>query len=141
MTSFQPILSWIVGLILFFLSGIHFYWLVGGQTGGSKVIPELNGKPTFRPGKLSTALVGILLFCAALLPIGLTLEIPFGIPKTLFHYGTFFLSVVFLLRAVGDFRMVGFFKSIRDTTFAKYDTKYYCPLCLLISTLLFFSAI
>ncbi|MBM9502444.1 DUF3995 domain-containing protein [Leptospira sp. 201903071] len=141
MASFQPILSWIAGLILLFLSGIHFYWLVGGQTGGNKVIPEVNGKPAFLPGKPATLIVAILLLGAALLPIGLTLENPIGIPKHLFYYGTFFLSAVFLLRAIGEFRLVGFFKSVRGTEFAKNDTKYYSPLCLLLSALLFFSAI
>ncbi|MBM9576250.1 DUF3995 domain-containing protein [Leptospira sp. 201903070] len=141
MISLQPILSWIAGLILLFLSGIHFYWLAGGRTGGNQVIPEINGKPAFLPGKFATLIVGILLLGAASLPIGLTFENPIGIPKPLLHYGTLFLSLVFLLRAIGEFRLVGFFKSVRGTTFAKNDTKYYSPLCLLLSALLFFSAI
>ncbi len=141
MTSLQPILSWIAGLILFFLSGIHFYWLSRGQTSGNKVVPTMNGKLAFQPGKFATVIVGILLCLAAFLPIGLTLENPLGIPKFLFRDGVFFLSFLFLLRSIGEFRLVGFFKSVKGTPFAEYDTKYYSPLCLFLSLLLFLSAI
>jgi hypothetical protein len=43
------------------------------------------------------------------------------------------LSILFFLRAVGDFNMVGLFKKIKNTEFAKYDTWVYIPMCLLIS--------
>jgi catechol 2,3-dioxygenase-like lactoylglutathione lyase family enzyme len=36
---------------------------------------------------------------------------------------------VFLLRAVGDFRLVGFFKRVRGTPFARWDTRLFSPLC------------
>ncbi|PJZ53308.1 DUF3995 domain-containing protein [Leptospira adleri] len=141
MTSLQPILSWTAGLILLFLSGIHFYWLSSGQTVGNKVIPTVNGKSAFQPGKFATATVGILLLVSSLAPIGSTIENPFGISKSTFQYGSYFLSAIFFLRAMGEFRLVGFFKSVKGTSFAEYDTKYYSPLCLFLSVLLFLSAI
>ncbi|WP_061248470.1 DUF3995 domain-containing protein [Leptospira alstonii] len=127
------------GLILLALSGIHFYWLAGRTFGMNGVIPEIQGKPAFRPGKLATAAVGLILFSAALFPLGLGIQTPFGISRSVLQYGTTFLSAAFLLRAIGDFRLVGFFKRIKDTKFAKNDTKYYSPLCLLLSALLFVS--
>ena len=42
----------------------------------------------------------------------------------------FLLGVIFILRAIGEFQMLGFFKSIRGTDFAFWDTWLYTPLCL-----------
>ncbi|EQA54521.1 DUF3995 domain-containing protein [Leptospira kmetyi] len=139
MEPIAQITSWISGTILFVLSGLHFYWVAGGTKGKNRAIPEVQGKPAFQPGKLTTATVGILLFLAVLFPIGLRMQAPFGIFRNLLEYGTVFLSFVFLLRAIGDFKLVGFFKRIRGTDFAKYDDLYYSPLCLILSLLLFVS--
>ncbi len=40
------------------------------------------------------------------------------------------LGVIFVLRAIGEFRMLGFFKSIKGTDFAFWDTWLYTPLSL-----------
>jgi len=45
------------------------------------------------------------------------------------------LAALFLIRAVGEFRYVGFFKSVRDTRFATWDSWLFSPLCLLIAVL------
>ncbi|TGN02483.1 DUF3995 domain-containing protein [Leptospira yasudae] len=135
------ITSWTSGLILLILSGFHFYWMFGGALGKNRVVPEIQGKPAFQPGRLSTAAVGILLFLAALLPIGLRMQFPLGILQDVCRYGTVFLSFVFLLRAIGDFRLVGFFKKIKGTAFAQSDTAYYSPLCLFLSLLLYVSSV
>ena len=42
----------------------------------------------------------------------------------------FSLGVIFILRAIGEFQMLGFFKSIRGTDFAFWDTWLYTPLSL-----------
>lgn len=137
---FIQIASWSSSLILFVLSGIHFYWVMKGKTGMNRgVIPEVQGKPAFRPGRFATAFVGILLLLAALFPLGLNIQL--GIPRYVFQFGTYFLSATFLFRAIGDFRLVGFFKKIRGTKFAKNDTAFFSPLCLLLSILLFVSAL
>ncbi|EGD05771.1 hypothetical protein B1M_04736, partial [Burkholderia sp. TJI49] len=39
------------------------------------------------------------------------------------------LALIFAVRAVGDFRYVGFFKRIRGSRFARMDTLCYSPLC------------
>ena len=36
------------------------------------------------------------------------------------------------VRAVGDRKYVGFFKRVRDTEFARRDSRIYSPLCLLL---------
>jgi len=42
------------------------------------------------------------------------------------------IPAIFLLRALGDFRYVGFFKKVKTTPFAKADTKFFSPLCLML---------
>jgi uncharacterized membrane protein SpoIIM required for sporulation len=46
------------------------------------------------------------------------------------------IAAVFALRAIGDFRYVGFFKRIRDTRFARLDTLAYWPLCAVLAVLI-----
>ncbi|MBN3819698.1 DUF3995 domain-containing protein, partial [Paraburkholderia sp. Se-20369] len=47
--------------------------------------------------------------------------------------GTVVLALIFAVRAVGDFRYVGFFKRIRGSRFARLDTLCYSPLCAALS--------
>ena len=51
-------------------------------------------------------------------------------PRAVFSVGTWVWAGVFTLRAVGDFRLVGFFKRPSDSRFARRDTRLYSPLCL-----------
>jgi hypothetical protein len=43
--------------------------------------------------------------------------------------GCWALVAVFGLRAIGDFRYLGFFKRVTGTRFARADTLVYSPLC------------
>ena len=49
--------------------------------------------------------------------------------------GLWIIAGIFILRAIGDFRYVGFFKSVKQSAFARADSRYYSPLCLLIGVL------
>ena len=51
-------------------------------------------------------------------------------------YAGWSLMVLFLLRAIGDFKIVGLFKKLKSTKFATYDTWLFTPLCLFISAYL-----
>jgi len=42
------------------------------------------------------------------------------------------IGVIFILRAIGEFNVVGIFKKIKGTVFAKYDMYFYIPLCLFV---------
>ncbi len=53
----------------------------------------------------------------------------------LFDVGVWGLGLVFLLRAVGNLRTFGFFKIVKGTPFADWDTWLYSPLCLLLALL------
>lgn len=47
------------------------------------------------------------------------------------------LALVFLGRAIGDFRLLGFFKRVHGTAFARLDTLVFSPLCLLLAIAIF----
>ena len=46
-----------------------------------------------------------------------------------------FIPFIFIIRAIGDFRYLGFFKEVKSTEFGTMDTWLYSPLCLMISVL------
>lgn len=58
-----------------------------------------------------------------------------AIPSWLSDCGLWAIAILFGLRAIGEFRYIGFFKKFKDSKFAEYDTKYYSPLCLIIAIL------
>ncbi|MGR7946186.1 DUF3995 domain-containing protein [Paenibacillus sp. M.A.Huq-81] len=136
------VFAWIVGVILFVLSGIHLYWVVGGKRGFLGAIPSDGSEIKFRPAKMATSVVAGALALAGLfvLELGEVLE-RLIFPEWLFRYGGWILSGVFILRTVGDFRWIGFFKKQRGTLFAKRDTLLYSPLCLFIGICLIFVTI
>jgi Protein of unknown function (DUF3995) len=131
----------ILGLIFLLLSTIHIYWALGGKWGLQAAIPtNENNELAMNPQFVACIIVATILFACVLyiLTVVKILSIPF--PSWIVKYGTYFLAIVFLLRAIGDFKYVGFFKKIKVTLFAKYDTKYFSPLCILISVLAFIVA-
>lgn len=121
-------------LILFsFLSGLHFYWAAGGKRWLKAAIPEIKGKPTIHPGPLATIAVaiGLLGFGALAFFLGFA---PADSILPGFIYAGWIATAIFLIRAIGDFRYVGLFKTYRESGFARQDTRIYSPLCLFIAT-------
>lgn len=119
------------------LAGLHLYWAAGGTWASRQAIPEIHGQPAFTPSRLSTVAVALALMGAALAALlrGYTL---FGsFPGSPAHWATIALGLLFLLRAIGEFRLVGLFKRIRGTNFATWDTWLFSPLCLLIALAFF----
>lgn len=51
------------------------------------------------------------------------------------QYGTRIIAVIFIARAIGDFRFIGFTKKIKDTTFARNDTRIYSPMSLTLGVI------
>lgn len=130
----MSIISVIILVVFILLGMLHVYWAMGGKAGVSKVIPEVEGKPAITPGKVVTLLVAF-----ALIGIGVVAYILGNMNLASYSYGHYiiyigwFLAAVFLIRAIGDFKLVGFFKRHKCSEFALYDTRYYSPFCLLIS--------
>lgn len=123
-------------IILLVISGIHIYWGLGGNWGLRESLPERNGTKALRPGRFITLVVAIIFGGMALFylyKIGQFSAINALVPTWLSQYGLWLLAAIFLVRAIGDFHYVGFFKQIRNSRFADLDTKFYSPLCLLLS--------
>ena len=119
-------------VVLATLSAIHVYWAVTGSTAGRGTIPEVDGKPLFTPSRSATLLVAALLLVAAFIAASRgQLIVPAG-AGSLVHWAAIAAGVVFLLRAVGEFRYVGFFKRRHGTRFATLDTWLFSPLCAFI---------
>jgi len=121
--------------ILIIMALFHFYWAFGGKLGLDKALPTHEGIQLLNPSRALTFFVGIILVGFAYIAYALhfydfTLQ-----DKTLYQYSGIFLAILFTLRAIGEFNMVGFFKKIHDTPFAKYDTLLFSPLCLVLGVI------
>ncbi len=119
--------------VLAFLSGLHIYWALGGRWGWGAAIPQVDGRPAFTPSRFATLLVALGLAAAAALPLVRAGALPFAVAPWLSQWSAVFLAFIFFIRAVGDFRLVGFFKRVRGTPFAIWDTRLFSPLCLLLA--------
>ncbi len=122
--------------LLLIISLIHVYWAAGGRWGLAESLPERNGAKAFQPGRFATLVVALIFGCMAffyLYKIGWLTPLNTIVPDWLTRYGLWLLAGIFLLRAIGDFRYVGFFKRVRGSRFSQLDTKFYSPLCLLVS--------
>ncbi len=126
------ILSVLLFLVFAVLSGFHFYWIFGGTFGINKVIPTKEGatlnKQVIPPVATLVVALGLLFFGLLYLLKGGFISVP--LPNWVIAYGTWFVPSIFLLRAIGDFNYVGFFKKVRNTDFAKADSTLFSPLCL-----------
>lgn len=131
-------------LIVTFLSisGLHFYWSLGGKYLIDLAIPTQTSssqKPLFQPGLLATLIVASS-FIGFAWAIGAKTGLfpTFQIPLPYINNTVMGIAVIFMLRAIGEFRYVGLFKKIKKTAFADMDTFYYSPLCFFVSLLTFY---
>ncbi len=131
------IIGILVSLVFSLLAGIHIYWGLGGKWGAEASVPvTLSNEKVLNPKSLDCFIVasGLLAFSGlVLIKAGI---ISMALPDWLTTYGLWVVILLFLVRAIGDFRYVGFFKKIKSTRFGQLDTKYYSPMCLTISLLL-----
>ncbi|MGL1934112.1 MAG: DUF3995 domain-containing protein [Fibrobacterales bacterium] len=116
---------------------IHVYWAFGGKWAIDSAIPSKNGEPLFKPGfggTLFVALMLIVISTALLIQIRI-----FSIAQIEKGYVTYFLmaiGIVFIVRAIGDFRYVGVFKKVTDSSFAYWDSRLFSPAFLMMGILI-----
>ena len=118
--------------IVYTLFGVfHFYWLFGGTWGLSKVIPSTTEKvTTLAIPKFATLVVAVVFIIFGSFYLIKANVIKFNIPIWLSPYIYWSIPSIFILRAIGEFKYVGFFKTIKHTEFAKADSTFFSPLCL-----------
>ena len=130
------ILSIVLCVILMGLGTIHFYWAIGGKFGFSESLPiKENGESVLDPKKIDSALVGMGLTVFAIFYVFKSGLMEYHLPEWIMLYGGWAIPILFLLRAMGEFKYVGFFKSVQKTEFGKLDTKLFSPLSLIIGIL------
>ena len=130
------ILSILLSLILIVLGMLHFNWAMGGKFGFAEVLPtKESGERVLNPKKIDSTIVGIVLTAFGIFYLLKSGLIEFNLPEWIMKYGSWIIPSLFILRAIGEFKYVGFFKSVRKTDFGKLDTKLFSPLSLTIGIL------
>ena len=125
------ILSILLFLTFTTLGIIHIYWLLGGKWALEKVIPTKDADTSPPPiPNFATLLVAFGLIAFGLLYLIKSGLVHLQLPIWISNYVYWILPIIFIIRAIGDFKYVGFFKKIKDTKFAKADSQVFVPLCL-----------
>lgn len=92
-------------IVFFALGVIHLNWVFGGEFGFNASLPtKETGERVLNPKRIDSAIVavGLLFFSAFYLAKSsiITIELPDWIST----YGSYIIPIIFLLRAIGDFR-------------------------------------
>jgi hypothetical protein len=127
----------IINTTLFFLLSIlHFYWAVGGRVWYHDVLPtNSNGLNRMNPGTTAGLVIAFGLLFLALITVGNLGLFDKHIKRKYFRFGALIITIIFFLRAIGDFKLFGFFKEITRTRFGVNDTQIFTPLCVFIALL------
>jgi hypothetical protein len=123
--------------IIAFAAGFHLHWALGGRLGFSVSLPQrADGEPVmrhrlgwWRPATGAVALGLILLGALTLVAAG---QLALPLSATMARLALLPVGAAFILRAVVPTPWTGFFKRIRTTRWARYDTFLYSPLFLLL---------
>lgn len=126
------VLALAVSLTLVAIGALHVYWAFGGGWSADLVIPSVRGKRAFVPPAWLTLLVAAALFAAAG-AVARRARLIFVGPEWIATIATWLFVLVFGARVIGDFRLVGLFKTVRGTPFAHWDDVLYTPLCYVLA--------
>jgi hypothetical protein len=124
----------LLATFFFGTSLLHVAWASGWTWGLAAALPETPSGPAFAPSKAATLFVAAALGALGLLVLAHAGVLPSPLPAPWTRFLVLAASAVFALRAIGDFRLVGFFKKVRGTRFATYDTFLHSPLCVAVAT-------
>ena len=133
-----------VAAIFALLGLVHVYWALGGRLGLRAALPQLpvppgwqqHGEPqmvnAFDPRRGTTLAVA-----AVLISVGAAVGLRGGLFTAPVQHAALqavlaAVALVMFARAIGDFRLVGFFKRVKGSAFARMDTWVYSPLCVVL---------
>jgi len=117
---------------------VHVYWALGGEWAAVAVVPQVpvegsaRLQPAFKSRGWMTMLVAAALLIIALL---VCLRVGWWLPQVDHRGLQWVISAIALLlfaRAIGDSELVGFFKEVKGSRFAYWDTWVYSPLCVVL---------
>jgi hypothetical protein len=122
--------------IFILLSILHFYWTLGGKLWYDDVLPMTsNGLHILNPSTTASLIIAFGLLFLSLITLGNQGLFDRYVKRIYFSYGALITAIIFLLRSIGDFRFIGFFKIVKWTRFGINDTQIFSPLCLFVSLL------
>jgi len=131
----RNILIIINAVIFILLSILHFYWAFGGKLWYDDVLPtSSNGLNKFNPSMTAGLIIAFGLLFLFLITIGNKGLFDRYIKRKYFRFGLLVIAMIFLIRAIGDFKFIGLFKTVKGTRFGINDTEIFSPLCLLIAS-------
>lgn len=149
-TALASLVAPAVATVFVLIGLLHLYWAAGGRLNLFAAIPEvdvpasdgtISRQQAFTPSPLVTTVVAgaILAIAAAVAAHQGWLSSP--VPHAWLSAVLIAIACVMFARAVGDFRLVGFFKRVRGSRFASLDTRVYSPLCVALGAGLLFVAL
>ena len=121
-----------LGAVFALLCAFH----IGGAFGvwHLPILPTMPDRPPDLPPPQASSFAWLTVAAALALAVLVVLArgdlLLTSVPPKLSTLACSALGVIFVLRAIGEFRMLGFFKSIKGTDFAFWDTWLYTPLSL-----------
>lgn len=118
----------LASIALLLAGGVHVYWATGGTWLIDRALPTTSAA-SFAPGPILTLLVAAALTTFATL-VGL---VTFDVGPTALRWLVTAGVVVLTLRAIGDTKVAGFTKTVRDTSFAMADDRWFTPLIVFIA--------
>ncbi len=114
----------------------HLYWGAGGRFLSDAVVPvrqtARGPEKVFNPSSLAALIVAAYLSAIVALAYAVSWNTEVTLTARTLRLLLGLAGGVFLLRAVGDFHYMGFFKRVRGTRFARWDTWLFSPLILLL---------
>ena len=123
--------------IIVFAAAFHLYWAVGGRRGFDVSLPQNpDGQPVLRHllplWRPAAFLVALGLLVLAGLVVVRALPLDHGLEPEMLDLALLVTGRAFVARAIVPNRYVGFFKRLRTTRWAHYDTRFYSPLFLIL---------
>ncbi|WP_420319930.1 DUF3995 domain-containing protein [Flagellimonas sp.] len=129
----MDVLAILISIVLIILAILHFFWAIFGIKEPEAVVPTPIGSNQVKtPNKIMAVLVGIILLGFAFVFINKIINY---VDFEWLRYVSMGIALIFIVRAFGDFKYVGFFKTAKNSKFSALDTRYYSPLCLLMGIL------
>jgi hypothetical protein len=134
--TMQVLIALILAVIFIALAVLHIAWGLGLKWGGDSLLPQKpDGTLLFNPGIAVCFVVALIFVLPALIYLMRVGILVTGIPDWVPYAGVWGVALVLLIRAIGDFRYAGFTKTIKSTSFARKDTRFYTPFCLVLAAL------
>ncbi|MDR1088094.1 MAG: DUF3995 domain-containing protein [Coriobacteriales bacterium] len=134
--TIQLIIALTLSAVFIALAVLHVAWALGFKWGGNSLLPQKpDGTLLFNPGTVACFIVALVFVLPALIYLMRVGILATGIPDWVPSVGVWGIALVLLVRAIGDFRYAGLTKKIKNTSFARRDTRLYTPLCLVLAAL------